>query len=185
MPNISMATDEELRALTPAERSELIARLSRLSGGRPGMHVDPHKIRRNRIALVTIVAVGLVPWTVYLGITLPGEYVVRDWTLTWTGFDAILAVVLGSTALLALLRREAVVLAAFASGILLLGDAWFDVTTSSGADRVTAVAFAGLLELPFAGFLLLTSVQLLRLGLDAVTPRKDVPLWRVPLKVAA
>jgi hypothetical protein len=44
------------------------------------------------VALLMVCAVGLIPWTVGLAMTLPARDVVGSWTLTWAGFDIALVV---------------------------------------------------------------------------------------------
>lgn len=174
-------SDADLRSLSLEERRELVFRLTHLPSGRRGAHLDSRKIRRHRIALLVVGSLGLVPWTIYLGITLPDRYVVQDWTLTWTGFDAFLTLMFAATALLAYFRKQIVVLASFTSGALLVCDAWFDLTTSHGDDRLEALGFALGIELPLAAFLIYASLQLLRLTYEAMLVEVNGPLWRVPL----
>lgn len=61
-------------------------------------------------------AVGLIPWTVYVGCTLPANYVAHNWPATWIGFDCVLIAFMAATAVLGWLRRQLVVLPAFATG---------------------------------------------------------------------
>ena len=184
MAEVQGFDDAELRALTIEERRALMVRLTQLPGGRRGSHLDPRKIRRHRIALLTLGSVGLIPWTIYLGVTLPDHYIVQDWTLTWTGFDVILTLMFAATALLAYLRRQLVILASFSSGILLMCDAWFDLTTSHGDDRLVALGFALAIELPVGAFLIYAALQLLRLTIETLLIDAPGPLWKVPLVVA-
>ena len=67
--------------------------------------------------------------------TLPRTYTTGHWRLTWVGFDAALAAALAATAVLALWRRQLVIVAAMIAGSLLCCDAWFDATTAAGSDR--------------------------------------------------
>jgi len=182
MSEVRVISDDDLRAMTLEERRDLMLRLTRLPGGRRGAHMDPSKIRRHRLTLLTLGSLGLIPWTIYLGVTLPDRYVVQDWTLTWTGFDAMLTVMFLATALLAYYRKQIVVLASFTSGTLLLCDAWFDLTTSHGDDRLVALGFALCIEIPMGIFLIYASLQLLRVTYQRLL--LDGPLWRVPLIVA-
>lgn len=184
MSDIQGFSDADLRAMTIEDRRELMLRLTQLPGGRPGAHLDPRKIRRHRMALLILGTVGLIPWTIYLGVTLPDRYVVQDWTLTWTGFDVVLTLMFAATAALAFLRRQLVILASFSSGILLLCDAWFDLTTSHGDDRLQALGFALGIEIPVGLFLLYASLQLLRMTMERLLMDASGPLWRVPLVVA-
>ncbi|GAC1382163.1 MAG: hypothetical protein NVSMB48_11810 [Marmoricola sp.] len=177
-------SDEDLRAMTLEERRQLMVRLTELPGGRRGAHLDFRKIRRHRLALLVLGSIGLIPWTIYLGITLPDRYVVQDWTLTWTGFDVILTLMFAATAVLAFLRRQLVIVASFSSGVLLLCDAWFDLTTSHGDDRLQALGFALGVELPVGIFLVYAALQLLRATTERLLLDNTGPLWRAPLVAA-
>ena len=92
------------------------------------------KLTQAHLGLMTGGAVFMIPWTIYLGFTLPQNYTVRDWPLTWLGFDSLLVVFMAATAILTWLHRQLLVLPAFTTGILLLCDAWFDVTTASSGE---------------------------------------------------
>jgi hypothetical protein len=90
-------------------------------------------IERHRFAVaVMVVSAGMVPWIVYLALTLPRTYRAAHWTLLWVGFDAALVVVLVATALAAWRRRQVMVPLLLVAATLLLCDAWFDVVTSFG-----------------------------------------------------
>jgi hypothetical protein len=175
-------SDEQIAALTGEERRELIWRLARPVADVLPRRYDPYRVRRRRVALMTVSAAVLVPWTVYLGVSLPNRYVARHWTLTWVGFDVILIVMFGSTAVLGLLRRQLVVVAAFSSGVLLLCDAWFDMTTANAHDRPLSIATAVLAELPIAVLLMSSALRLIRITVRRVFAiGLNEPLWRAPL----
>ncbi len=133
--------------------------------GLPG--ANPHtRRRRHIIELLTVSAVGLVPWTVLLGLTLPSDYRVHAWRTTWVGFDVLLLVTFATTAFLAWRRSRAVIIPAAATGVLLICDAWFDVSLAFGTPGVwTSAALAVFAELPLAGFMLHRAYSLLRLQL--------------------
>ncbi len=76
-------TDEDIAALTPNEREELIERLARPVSSIIAPSISS-RIRRRRLVLIIGSAVLLIPWTIYLGLTLPQKYVSRNWTLTWS-----------------------------------------------------------------------------------------------------
>jgi hypothetical protein len=77
-------------------------------------------------------AVVLIPWTVFLGLTLPLKYHASHWRLLWTGFDAGLITVLLLAAWAAWYRRQILAALAVVAGTLLYCDAWFDMVTSFG-----------------------------------------------------
>jgi hypothetical protein len=108
-------------------------------------------------------AAVLIPWTAYLAATLPVDYSAHNWDATWVGFDSALVVLLTTTVALALMRRRLVMATAFATGILLICDAWFDVMTAAPADRPEALAAAALLELPVAVLLIQAAWRVFRL----------------------
>ncbi|OAR25696.1 hypothetical protein A8W25_09075 [Streptomyces sp. ERV7] len=109
------------------------------------------RIRRPRLAtLLTGAGIALVPWMAVLAKTLPQTVEVSNWPLAWIGLDAGLAVGLAGTGVLLRRGDPRVSPVAAATGALLLMDAWFDVTTSAGPERVMAVALAVCAEVPLA-----------------------------------
>ncbi len=100
-----------------------------------------------------MLGIGLLPWTLWLGLSLPSRKVAEHWDLAWVGFDLVLAVSLLATA--AALVRGSPLLEPFAAatGALLVADAWFDVVTANTVrERWFAVALALGAELPIAAF---------------------------------
>jgi hypothetical protein len=156
-------TDEQIARLTPEQRSDLIRRLSR-----PVEEIVPSRrwLRRTReawVALMVASAVVLVPWIVYLAVTLPRAYVAHNWDAAWTGFDLMLLALMVATAVLGWLRRQLMVLTAFAAGVLLLCDAWFDVMTAGSNDVGVSLLTGLLVELPMAAVLIGGSLRVVRL----------------------
>jgi hypothetical protein len=92
----------------------------------------------------------LLPWTVYVGYSLPSRQVSADYDVAWAGFDVMLLVALASTGYFALRRSRYLATAATATATLLAVDAWFDVMTSPPGQRGGSVALALLVELPLA-----------------------------------
>jgi hypothetical protein len=93
----------------------------------------------------------LVPWTLWLALTLPERHVARNFDVAWSGFDIALALTLIATGYGLLRGATWTQGAAAAAATLLVCDAWFDVVTSApGTERMTAVAMALLAELPVA-----------------------------------
>jgi len=100
-------------------------------------------------------AVFLIPWTVFLGLTLPPKYDARNWGVLWTGFDAALIFVLLFAAWAARFRRRILATITNVAGTLLICDAWFDMVSSFGNrdDWLTLLTgFGG--EMPLGVFFL-------------------------------
>jgi hypothetical protein len=96
-------------------------------------------------------AILLIPWTIWLGSTLPARHLSRHWDLAWAGFDSLLAVALLGTAVAAIRRSTWLVPMATVTATLLVCDAWFDVVTAAhGRQLMVAVGQAMVLELPLA-----------------------------------
>jgi hypothetical protein len=102
--------------------------------------------------LFTLVAVGLLPWTLYLTFTLPSRHVTTHYDLAWVGFDVGLAAAFAGTSWAAVRSSPWLVPLAAVTGTMLVCDAWFDIVTSQGAGEIgEAAAEAVLAELPLAG----------------------------------
>jgi hypothetical protein len=98
-----------------------------------------------------VLAVGTIPWVVFLAVTLPRHATFHHYRGVWVGFDLGLVAVLATTAVLAWRGRPQVTMAATAAATMLFVDAWFDVlTTPRGSDLVVSVVLAGAVELPLA-----------------------------------
>ncbi len=174
-------SDAQIAAMSPAQRRDLIQRLER-----PVDEVFPptlaRRMRRNRLTLMVGGSIALIPWMVYLALTLPGNYVAHNWAATWIGFDCVLITSMVATAVLGWLRRELVILPAFTTGVLLICDAWFDIMTAQPHQVWLSVATAALINIPLAAIMIIGAVRILRLTatrlwfLDPATPA-----WRLPL----
>ncbi|MGR6971862.1 hypothetical protein ACU639_20145 [Streptomyces cynarae] len=108
--------------------------------------------RRCRAEHVLVVCgVALLPWLVVLADGLPGTTTAAHWRSAWIGLDALEALGLIATGVLAVRGNHLHALTAAATATLLVVDAWFDTMTAApGADRFSAVAMAFGAELPLA-----------------------------------
>ena len=121
------------------------------------------QIRRIREWLALSAAVALIPWTIYLGLTLPQSYTAQHWQVAWVGFDVLLLAFMIATAVLGFARHHLLTLFAFATGVLLVCDACFDVLTAKRGDFVVSVLIAALGELPLAAVLIGGTLRIARL----------------------
>lgn len=123
------------------------------------------------VALVLgLFGLALIPWAIYLLLTLPLDYTAKHWWLAWGGFDVALIVVLLFTAI-AIARRSAYAeMAATIAGTLLVCDVWFDVLTSrGGSDLTQAILGAAFVEIPLAVLCFWMASNLVR-AIEAVRP---------------
>ena len=141
-------------------------------------------------------ATALIPWTIFLGLSLPPKYDAGHWNLLWTGFDVGPFCVPGYAAWAAWFRRQMLAATAIVAGTLLLCDAWFDIITSIGhRDQwlTLLTGFGG--ELPLALFffwlygrnVLTTLVSFYRLLGDEPPPRRlrDARILRLSARSGA
>jgi hypothetical protein len=107
--------------------------------------------------------VVMVPWVIYLQLTLPSQRAFMHWRMMWIGFDlAILAQIM---LLLYLLRHKSpwAVMVQSSLGALFITDAWFDIQTSSGNSEVLiAVLLAVTAEIPLAAVSIWCAVRITR-----------------------
>jgi hypothetical protein len=174
-------TDAQIAALTPEQRHDLITRLERPLSDL----IDPEfvtRVRRVRLRLMIGGSIAMIPWLGYLSMTLPGNYVAHNWPFTWVGFDVLLLAFMVATAVLGYLRRQLLVPAAFTTGVLLICDAWFDLTTAGPKDVWLSVATALLIEVPLAIFMITGAQRIVRLTMMRLW-RLDpgMRLWQLPL----
>jgi hypothetical protein len=174
-------TDEQIAALTPEQLRELITRLEAPLSDL----IDPEllsRIRRIRLGLMIGGSIAMIPWLVYLSMTLPENYVAQHWSITWVGFDILLVGFMLATAVLGYLRRQLLMLSAFTSGVLLICDAWFDLTTAGPKDLGLSLFTALLIEVPLAIFMITGARRIVRLTMMRLR-RMDpgTRLWQLPL----
>ena len=110
---------------------------------------DARVVRWAGPAFVVFSAI-MVPWTIYLGYSLPSRQRSPHYDIAWVGFDVMLLVVLAGTGYFALRRSRYLAAAAAATATMLTIDAWFDVMTSPRHQLPQAITLAVLIELPLA-----------------------------------
>ncbi|MCM6775447.1 hypothetical protein NDR87_15775 [Nocardia sp. CDC159] len=175
-------SDAEIAALSEFQRRDLIRRLREPI---EPLLPPPEVVRLHRRLRLTLMVGGtlaMIPWLVYLGLTLPAEYHARNWSLAWIGFDIVLVLMMAATAYLGWRRRLLLLLPAFGTGLLLLVDAWFDIVTADSGDVWISVGTALLAEVPLAVLQLSGALMLFRFAVLA-HPLHDrsVSPWRARL----
>jgi hypothetical protein len=117
-----------------------------------------------RVGLFVLVAMALFlpAWALYLAVVLPREHVAPDWDVLWVGFDLGLAC-LAAGAFVALRQQSRwTPILAGALAAALVCDAWFDILTSSGDDRLLALGLALCAELPVAVIAVVVGLRCVR-----------------------
>src|SRR5256885_11299501 len=95
-----------------------------------------------------ILALGTVPWVIFLAVTLPRHATFAHYRGVWVGFDAALVAVLALTGFLAWRGPPRVALASTAAAPMLLVDPWFALmTTPRGHGWLISLSPALLAEL--------------------------------------
>ncbi|MGW2936974.1 hypothetical protein ACWDA7_35160 [Streptomyces sp. NPDC001156] len=146
--------------------------------------------RRRVLRQLGLCVLVLVPWTVYLAVSLPDRFEARHWPWVWVGFDVMLLVTLAGAGVAVWLRRQVLVPLSFVAATLLLCDAWFDISLSWGKEDVWAsAASAVLVELPLAVLLILRARRVLKISMRLAWQRLGLagdppPLHKMPLLVA-
>jgi len=152
--------------------------------------LSPEQAKRRKkltVELLWVCAFALVPWTIYLAISLPDVYSARHWAVAWAGFDVLELFALGMTAYYGWRGRQALVGYALAAATLLICDAWFDITLNLGTPGIWAsLASAAFIELPLAFFLIHRVSLLMRLTMLRFFPEcdedgKPIRLSKLPL----
>jgi hypothetical protein len=120
------------------------------------------------------VAVGLVPWTTYVSITLPARHLTDHWDVLWTGFDVFEVTSIAATVVV--LRRQSRFLPVVAAvaGTALASDGWFDVVTARPGRELGWSLFGLVGEVPLAAlcfWLALDALSALAAPASAADPR--------------
>ena len=187
-----MFDEEELRAMSPQQRIQLLHALAEIDGPGPtGPLGGPsaRRTRRRQVVLVVIVAacIALAAWTGVLAVTLPRHYRSGDWRGAWVGFDILLLAALAATGWAAWRGRQVLIVCLVVLATLLFCDAWFDVVLDLRTPGFqVSLLSAVIVELPLATLAIAAARRLLRLTIGMITasqgqPDRVPPLWRIPL----
>jgi hypothetical protein len=184
--------EEELRAMSPAERLRLWRALAEIDAEGPpgGLASASSRIRRRRLVVLAIIiacCIALAAWTGVLAVTLPRYYRSGGWRGAWVGFDIALLGALAATGWAAWRGRRVLIVCLIVLATLLLCDAWFDVVLDLRTPGFQlSLLSAIIIELPLAVLAIAAARRLLRLTIGMVTARNGrqalvPPLWRIPL----
>jgi hypothetical protein len=143
---------------------------------------------RRRLVLVVgaVGAVFLLPWLIFLSVTLPETSSGGAWRTVWVGFDTALVAAFVATVVTVWLRRQVALIALVVTATLLTCDAWFDVCLSWGTDEHWGSVATALVELPVAILLANSAAVMMRRGFTAIALLRGLdptalPLWRQPM----
>jgi hypothetical protein len=93
----------------------------------------------------------MIPWTIYLGYSLPRRNLAPHWDIAWVGLDIFIITALLGNALFAVLKSKFLVISLIVTSTLLFLDAWFDVASArAGRPLIVAISEALIFELPLA-----------------------------------
>ena len=123
--------------------------------------------------LFALFALIMVPWTVYIGESLPRRQLSPHYDVAWAGFDVMLLAALAATAYFALRRSRYLSMAATATAVLLVVDAWFDLMTTPSGQITQSIVLAAVVELPLAAVCIWLSLHT-----QELTERRIVLLMR-------
>ncbi len=111
------------------------------------------ELNRLLSTIMIVAVVIMVPWTIFLAVTLPTHFRAHDWSVAWVGFDSVLMAVLLATAWAAWYRRQILAMMSVVAATMLLCDAWFDITTSFGTSGEPLTIVTALIgNIPLAVF---------------------------------
>jgi hypothetical protein len=136
-------------------------------------------------------SLALIPWTIYLGYSLPSRQLSPHYNVAWAGFDVLELIALGATGYFSLRRSRYLAISAAAAATLLVVDAWFDIMTSPREQVAQAIVLAAVIELPLAGVCVWLSYHTHQLAERTITllmRRRDLRAlglrafsgWRMP-----
>jgi len=98
-----------------------------------------------------ILTLILLPWTIYLGASLPTHHLSTHWDISWTGLDVGLVISMLATGIFAYAKSHWMIISSSTVGTLLIVDAWFDVMSERKTLQLEeAIILAVFAELPLA-----------------------------------
>lgn len=184
-PEESVPTRDDIRGWSAQQRAS-VARLLAESIDQPPAATRPLGRRRIVLAVGGVGAVFLLPWLVFLSMTLPATSSGGAWRTAWVGFDVALVAAFFATVLTVWLRRQVALIALVITATLLTCDAWFDICLSWGTDEHWGSVATALVELPVAILMANSAAVLMRRNFTVIALLRGLdptalPLWRQPM----
>jgi hypothetical protein len=140
--------------VTIPEPGQIVSKIDEMVGPAPepenAVLTDETRVVRWTGPLFALLSLALLPWTIYIAGSLPAQQVSANYDAAWAGFDVLLAIMLAGTAYFALRRSRYLAPVASATATMLVVDAWFDVLTTPGVQRIESIGLAAFVELPLA-----------------------------------
>jgi len=181
-----VARADDVGALSPGDRSLLAGWLAH--SAQCDDRNLPWPARRRAVLPVMVGGViFLIPWLAVLLTTLPSHHSSHQWRLAWSGFDVALTLAFAFAAFVGWRRRQILTSALTVLGVLLLCDAWFDITLSwDTSEQAASIVTALFAEVPFALFTFWLAHRLLRETMHYIWHLEGrehpvPPLHRLPL----
>ncbi|MEO8863090.1 MAG: hypothetical protein ABI354_02090 [Candidatus Saccharimonadales bacterium] len=174
----------EIRSWSANQRAEVAQALDEMI---ERTHTKAFTHRKPIVLVITFGgALLLLPWIVYLSLTLPAGEFGGMWRTVWIGFDIAMVIVLGVAGWLVWHKRNLATIALTVSAVFLIVDAWFDVCLSwSTNERWPAIITALLVEIPVALLLLYAVVAMLRSSATVLQLLRGQPgptsIWKQPI----
>lgn len=149
-PGMTAAASEQRHSEPPDLLSKIDALVEPAPEGENAVLVEEARLVRWTGPLFGLFSLVMLPWTIYVAVSLPSRQLSPNYGAAWAGFDVILLAALAGTAYFALRRSRYLSSAATATAALLVVDAWFDVMTTPGNQRWQSILLAVAVELPIA-----------------------------------
>lgn len=181
-----MLNDAQIISMTREERIDLSQRLAAANSELVRDSETSRRRRKRLVDFLVVICLGLIPWIVLLGLTLPHRYEAHHWLTAWVGFDVTLLCGLALTAWAGWRRRQVMIISALVTGTMLVVDAWFDILTDSTTRAlIVSIISAVFGELPLAALLFVTAFRLIHITTHTARALAgdpdDPPLRKVPL----
>lgn len=101
--------------------------------------------------LYITMSIVLIPWTIYLGASLPTHHLSAHWDISWSGLDVGIILAMLATGIFAIRKSIWIAITSSIVGTLLIVDAWFDIMSERRELQFHEALFLAIVfELPIA-----------------------------------